>query len=214
MANTRIGGTAVSKYMDNVAGVSGQSTFGAIQGKLRRGPKLRIITGRLARSILGSRKTFAQNMGGAVEEDQYVLGPPPTSVYKSAWLDLGDAQAQKQVHYVTLWVKTEGSQDIKVDSYKDHMLKPVSSSSKFKLQPPDKSLKPTMGPTTFPTREQAVFDTSEWQRADFVPMRFPVAVQSAAWYAFEVSSDQDFTLVGWEIEFTARGTRVIQGHKA
>lgn len=155
-----------------------------------------------------------RNMGGAVEEDQYVLGPPPTSVYKSAWLDLGDAQAQKQIHYVTLWVKTEGSQDIKVDSYKDHMLKPVSSSSKFKLQPPDKSLKPTMGPTTFPTREQAVFDTSEWQRADFVPMRFPVAVQSAAWYAFEVSSDQDFTLVGWEIEFTARGTRVIQGHKA
>jgi len=59
VANTRIGATAVSKYMDNVAGVSGQSTFGAIQGKLRRGAKLRIITGRLARSILGSRRTFA-----------------------------------------------------------------------------------------------------------------------------------------------------------
>ena len=75
MANTRIGGTAVSKYMDNVAGVSGQSTFGAIQGKLRRGAKLRIITGRLARSILGSRKTFAQNMGGAVESIEEITTP-------------------------------------------------------------------------------------------------------------------------------------------
>ena len=75
VANTRIGGTAVSKYMDNVAGVSGQSTFGAIQGKLRRGPKLRIITGRLARSILGSRRTFAQNMGGAVESIEEVRTP-------------------------------------------------------------------------------------------------------------------------------------------
>jgi hypothetical protein len=43
-------------------------------------------------------------------------------------------------------------------------------------------------------------------------MRFSVATQSAAWFAFEISSDQDFTLVGWEIEFTARGTRVIKGH--
>lgn len=75
VANTRIGGTAVSKYMDNVAGVSGQSTFGAIQGKLRRGAKLRIITGRLARSILGSRKTFAQRMGGAVESIEEITTP-------------------------------------------------------------------------------------------------------------------------------------------
>jgi len=75
VANTRIGGRAVSNYMDNVAGVSGQSTFGAISGKLRRGPKLRIITGRLARSILGSRKTFAQSMGGAVESIEEVRTP-------------------------------------------------------------------------------------------------------------------------------------------
>ena len=75
VANTRIGGRAVSKYMDNVAGVSGQSTFGLIQGKLRRGPKLRVITGRLLRSILGSRRTFAQNMGGAVESIEEVRMP-------------------------------------------------------------------------------------------------------------------------------------------
>lgn len=158
--------------------------------------------------------TNRRNMGGTIQEDQYVLGPPPTSTYKSAWLDFGDAQAQKQIHYVTLWVKTEGSQDIKLSAYKDHLLEPVSETGSYKLQPPDKTLKPVMGPSGFPTAETAVFDTSEWQRADFVPMRFSVAVQSAAWFAFELESDQDFTLVGWEIEFTARGTRVVQGHKA
>lgn len=154
----------------------------------------------------------SRHMGGFLDNDQYFLNGPPTSKYKSAWLDLGDAQAQKQVHYVTIWVKTEGSQGIKLSAYKDHQLNATSQTSEYKLQPPDKTLKRVMGPTTFPTRETAIFNTDAWQRADFVPMRFSVATQSAAWFAFEIESVEDFTLVGWEIEFTARGTRVIKGH--
>jgi len=156
--------------------------------------------------------TNTRHMGGTIVDDAYALGAPPVSVYKSAWLDFGDAQVQKQVHYVTVWVKTEGSQGMKLSAYKDHQLTPNSETTEYKLQPPDKALKKVMGPTTFPTRETAIFNQDKWERADFVPMRFSVATQSAAWFAFEISSDQDFTLVGWEIEFTARGTRVIKGH--
>jgi len=153
-------------------------------------------------------------MGGDVEDDAFVEGPPPLSRYKSAWLDLGDAQAQKQVHYVTLWVTTGGSQDLAVTVYEDQNYTPASTSQAYKLQPPDKTMQKVYGPTTSPKKEVAAWDVGdEWDEARFFPLRFPVAHKSCSWFAFEVTSNQDFVLVGWEIEFTARGTRVIQGHK-
>ena len=153
-------------------------------------------------------------MGGEVVDDVFVEGPPPVSRYKSAWLDLGDAQAQKQVHYVTLWVTTGGSQTLDVSIYEDREYIPVSKSSSFKIQPPDKTMQKVYGPTTSPYREVAVWDAGdEWGETRFFPLRFPVAHKSCSWFAFEVSSSEDFVLVGWEVEFTARGTRIVQGHK-
>ena len=153
-------------------------------------------------------------LGGSVVADVFVDGSAPTSTYRSAWLDFGDAQAQKQVHYVTLWVTTGGSQNISVSVYEDQDYTSVSTSSPFKIQPPDKALQKVYGPTTSPKREVAVWDDgSVWDSTRFFPLRFPVAHKSCSWFAFEVSSDKDFVLVGWEIEFTSRGTRIIQGHK-
>ena len=127
---------------------------------------------------------------------------------------MGDAQAQKQVHYVTLWIATTGSVDLEVEAYKDFLFDAVGPSQKYKLQPPDATLKPVYGPTTFAvTRETAVWDKSLWQGLNVVPIRVGVAVQSCAQFAFGFKTSSDIVLVGYEVEFTARGTRTIAGHK-
>jgi len=159
--------------------------------------------------------TQRRAMGGSLVGDAFVYGPPPESRYKSAWLDFGDAQVQKQVHYVTLWVGTTGSFGLEVEAYKDYNFDPVGPSQSYKMQPPDADLKPVYGPSTFPvTKETAVWNTSRWQGIRVVPVRVSVAVQSCAWFAFAFKTTDDVVLIGWEVEYTARGTRVTAGHKA
>ena len=159
--------------------------------------------------------TSRRSLGGSIVGDNFVYGPPPASEYKSAWIDFGDAQAQKQVHYVTLWIATTGSVGIEVEAYKDFLFEPTGPSQKYKLQPPDATLKPVYGPSTFPvTRETAVWDKSLWQGLNIVPIRVGVAVQSCSQFAFGFETSDDVVLVGYEVEFTARGTRTIAGHRA
>jgi hypothetical protein len=153
-------------------------------------------------------------LGGSIAQDAFKYGAPPASEFKSAWIDMGDPQALKQVHYVTLWIATSGSFGIEVEAYKDFLFEPVGPSQKYKLQPPDQALKPVYGPSTYPvTRETAVWDTSLWQGLNIVPIRVGVAVQSCAQFAFGFKTSDDVVLVGWEVEFNARGTRTIAGHK-
>lgn len=154
-------------------------------------------------------------LGGTIVDDAFVYASPPTSRYQSAWHDLGDAQVQKQVHYVTLWVGTTGSFGLEVRAYKDFEFDPVGPSQQFKMQPPDATLKPVFGPTTFPvTRETAEWNVARWQGIRVVPIRVSVAVQSCAQFAFDFTTTDDVLLLGYEIEFTARGTRVTAGHRA
>lgn len=153
-------------------------------------------------------------LGGTIVADKFEDAAPPNSAYQSAWLDLGDAQVQKQVHYVTLWILTTGSNTLEVQAYKDFQYDPVGPSQQYKLQPPDATLQPVMGPTTFPvTREGAVWGTSRWGAGIFTPLRVSVAVQSCAWFSFGFKTSGDVVLVGYEVEFTARGTRTTAGYK-
>lgn len=161
--------------------------------------------------VVSSRRA----MGGSMVQDQFVEGPPPESRYQSAWVDLGDAQVQKQVHYVTLWIATTGSFGLEVEAYKDFSPDPVGPSQSYKMQPPDAELKPVFGPTSFPvTHETGIWDQSRWQGMRVVPIRVGVAVQSCAWFSFGFSTTDDVVLVGWEVSYTARGTVVAAGHRA
>ena len=47
-----------------------------------------------------------------------------------------------------------------------------------------------------------------------VPLRFSVAHQSAAWFCFEIETQADIILVGWEYTWTSKGTMVVQGPRA
>jgi len=47
-----------------------------------------------------------------------------------------------------------------------------------------------------------------------VPLRVSVAHQSAAWFCFEVETDAELTIVGYEYEYQSKGTKVIAGVRA
>lgn len=135
-----------------------------------------------------------------------VYGAPPTSRYKSAWFDFGDAQVKKQVSYVTLWMLTTGEPEITLRHYKDFNNSAVQERT-YKAQPPDQE--------NLPTFDLATLNTGQtYQDARLVPLRFSLHQQSCSWFAFEWETDDDLIMVGYELEYTSKGTRVTMGKRA
>lgn len=145
----------------------------------------------------GKRALGATKSGGALVDND-----PPTSVYRSAWHAFGDPQQQKQVSYVTLWMLTTGQPEVQIRHYKDFSLTATKEAT-YRAQPPDAA-------------EMLVLDSAElgkgaYREERLVPLRFSVAHQSAAWFCFEIETTDDLVLVGYEYEFTSKGTRVVAG---
>ena len=130
---------------------------------------------------------------------------PPTSVYRSAWTAFGDAQVQKQVSYVTVWVMTTGKPQVTMRHYKDHSLEPVIEQS-YHAQSPDSKPQPVL--------DEAILGQTNYRNDRLVPLRFSVAHMSAAWFCFELETTEDLVLVGYEYEYTSKGTRVVAGVRA
>lgn len=144
-----------------------------------------------------------RSMGGTIVADTYTPGPPPVSVYESCWHDMGDAQAKKQVQYVTLWAMTRGDVTIDFRYYKDFEATQLAADTRFIYQPPDRANQPVLG--------SAVIGTDQWQDARLVPIRIPTAVQSCSWFKFRVDTTDDILLVGYEVEYASRGSVVVEG---
>ena len=142
-------------------------------------------------------------MGGSIVADNYQLSAAATSRYESAWHDFGDAQVKKQVQYVTLWVLTGGNVVVNLTHYKDFNPAITGTNTSYITQPPDQADQPVYG--------SAVIGTSPWEDGRLVPIRIPVAQQSCSWFKFAIETQNDLTLVGYELEFAARNTRVVAG---
>lgn len=142
-------------------------------------------------------------MGGTIINDVFTPGAPPTSVYESAWHDFGDAQVKKQVQYVTLWIMTTGSVTLKLEDFKDFEYTPVDTNTQYLAQPPDQTEQPVYG--------KAIIGTDQWQDTRLSPIRVPIAQQSCSWFKFRLTTADDLVLVGYELEYTSRGTNVIAG---
>jgi hypothetical protein len=143
-------------------------------------------------------------MGGSIVGDAYVENGPPTSIIKTAWLDLGDAQLQKRVQYATLWAMTTGSVNITAEAYKDFQREGLACRP-YLAQPPDAA--------NLPVYDSATIGTDVWEDTQLVPLRIGVAQQSCAWFALEVSTTDDLLLVGWEVEYRLPGTNTIAGKR-
>lgn len=148
-------------------------------------------------------------MGVTVTGEQppvFTINDPPTSIYRSAWTAFGDPQVQKQVSYVTLWVMTTGLPKITMRHYKDFSLVPTTEQT-YTAQSPDATPQVTL--------DTALLGPPNTYRDDrLVPLRFSVAHQSAAWFCFEIETTEDLVLVGYEYEYTTKGTRVVAGVRA
>jgi hypothetical protein len=131
---------------------------------------------------------------------------PPTSRYRSSWFDFGDAQVKKQVSYVTLWVMTTGEPTITLRHYKDFSLRGVNERT-YKAQPPDQADLPVFN-TVF-LDSGAIYEDHR-----LVPLRFAVAQQSCSWFSFEWETTDDLIFIGYELEYTTKGTRVVMGKRA
>jgi hypothetical protein len=89
--------------------------------------------------------------------------------------------------------------------YKDFSLEPLVEQT-YVAQSPDAP--------PLPVLDKAVLGTGTYRNPRLVPLRFSVAHQSAAWFCFEVETDEDLVLVGYEYEWTTKGTRVTAGVRA
>tara|TARA_R100000654_G_scaffold63755_1_gene91071 strand:- start:725 stop:1030 length:306 start_codon:yes stop_codon:yes gene_type:complete len=100
---------------------------------------------------------------------------------------------------------TTGKPQIQMRHYKDFSLVPTLEQT-YTAQSPDST-------------PQVVLDgfqlgTGDYRVDRLVPLRFSVAHQSAAWFCFELETTEDLVLVGYEYEYTTKGTRVVAGVRA
>ena len=75
-------------------------------------------------------------------------------------------------------------------------------------QPPDAAPLPVLGKAVLGGKGVA------FREARLVPLRFSAAQQSAAWLCFEIETDEDVVLIGFEYDYETKGTRTIPGVKA
>jgi hypothetical protein len=144
-------------------------------------------------------------MGADYVGDVLTVNGPPTSTYRSAWHSFGDPQVQKQVSYVTLWMMTTGTPKVQMRHYKDFSLVPTLEQT-YTAQSPDSVPQPVL--------DTAILGKGNYRVDRLVPLRFSVAHMSAAWFCFELETDEDVVLVGYEYEYTTKGTRVVAGVRA
>lgn len=144
-------------------------------------------------------------LGKIAAENTLVYAPPPVSTYRSAWNAFGDPQTQKQVNYVTLWIITTGNVPITVRHYKDFSLTATEERT-YLAQPPDA--------TSLPVLDKAVIGAANFSDERLIPLRVSVAHQSAAWFCFEIETQAEITLVGYEYDYITKGTRVVAGVRA
>ena len=146
-----------------------------------------------------------RSLGSDYVGEFLVPSNPPKSIYRSAWNSYGDPQLQKQVSYVVLWMLTTGEPKVTMRHYKDFSLEPLVEQT-YTAQSPDSAPQPVL--------DTAVLGKGQYRIPRLVPLRFSVAHQSAAWFCFEVETDEDLVLVGYEYEWTTKGTRVVAGVRA
>ena len=146
-------------------------------------------------------------VGERVVDEAVVDLSPPISTFRSAWMDMGDETLKKNVHFVYLYVLTQGDNPISIEYFKDFYYTGTASVGR-KLQRADHT-------------DQSVYNTAEvvtgsdkpWEEPLATAIRYPVAQGSCSYFQFKVNTENDMVLIGYAVEFTASGTKMIAGKK-
>ena len=126
----------------------------------------------------------------------------PTSLYRSAWRDFGHATQKKFIKYVYLYVMTTGNNTVPITYYMDFQAVGTASAG-MKMQ---RSEHPDQ-----PVFDTAVWDSDAWTEGLLTEIRYPVAQKGCSHFAFEVSTTNDFVLVGYSVELVSNKMRTGAG---
>ena len=150
---------------------------------------------------ISARRSLGQN----IVDDEIQDLAPPQSKFRSAWLDMGDATLKKKVHFVYLYVLTQGNNPIALTYYKDFTYTGTEVLGRELQRPeyPDQSVYNTVTVTTG--------SSTPWEEPFVTTVRFPVAISSCSWFQFGLKTTNDITIIGYSVEYTGHGTRTIAG---
>lgn len=132
--------------------------------------------------------------------------PPCTSTYRSAWVDFGDPNIKKRVHYVYVSVLSMGDNAVGLTYFKDYSFTGTSAPSML-MQQADHLDQKVFG--------ESVVGTDAWDNSLVSQIRYPIDEGSCSQFQFELETTNDFVIVGYAIEFTAAdGMKIITGKRA
>lgn len=150
-----------------------------------------------------SRKRTA---GSSIVEDTMTDNPPLVSTIRSAWLDFGDPGAKKKIHSVYLFIATGGDQSISLDYYMDFDYNNTYLTVALRQQRPD-------------FFDQNVYDKVQldvdayWEEPLVTTIRYDVHSQACSYFQWRIQTQEDVHIIGYAIDFTSSGMRVIKGKK-
>ena len=147
-----------------------------------------------------------RSLGQKIVSENIVDDDPPTSTMASAWLDMGDPSFKKKVHGVYLFIRTGGDTTISMDVYKDYDYNTYSTTTGVKLQRADFA-------------DQNVYDLVKldddkfWEEPMVTPIRFDVHNGSCSWFRWRIQTTVDVIVIGYAVDYTVSGTRIIAGKR-
>lgn len=147
-----------------------------------------------------------RSLGQKIVAENIVDDDPPTSTMASAWLDMGDPSFKKKVHGVYLFIRTGGDTTVSMDVYRDYDYNTYSTTTGVKLQRADFA-------------DQNVYDLVKldddkfWEEPMVTPIRFDVHNGSCSWFRWRIQTTVDVIVIGYAVDYTVSGTRIIAGKR-
>jgi hypothetical protein len=144
--------------------------------------------------------------GSSISEDVMTDSPPFTSIMRSAWLDMGDSATKKKIHSVYLFIATGGDQDIPLSYYMDFNYNGQELTEGLRQQRPD-------------FEDQEVYDKvllddgKYWEEPLVTTIRYDVHSAACSHFQWKIETNANVHVIGYAVDFTGSGMRVIKGKK-
>lgn len=152
--------------------------------------------------VLSKKRAAGSSIQGGTMTDNL----PLVSTMRSAWLDLGDPAVKKKIHHVYLFIATGGDQDIPLQYYMDFNYNSQERTTALRQQRPD-------------FEDQVVYDKVQldsgkfWEEPLITTIRYDVHSAACSHFQWKINTQADVIVIGYAIDFTSAGMRVIQGKK-
>ena len=163
--------------------------------------------------VLSKNRRYGTIQEGSGEGATFPDQPAGVSTIRTQWLDFGQPFVKKQIKYVYLYVLTTGNQAPQVGFYKDRDWGEEYDAPGKIMQRADHFFQKVYEPVDPDLEDsQALWGTAKWQDKLLTEIRYPVEMNGAAsTFAMEIIADEAMIIMGYAVEYTAKGTETIKG---